>query len=118
MIRSASAALIYFSITTIAAATPLKENALFLGVRRALLQEKWQPVNVRSNRDTVMGVEHELIEKGIYEFESCSIDFSNCILHYRKKDNCLTVYTKGEQLRTMRVVAWTNACPSTRKNSP
>lgn len=98
-------------------ATPLtlQKDMPFTAARKLLLKEKWKPINVHA-RDgyTFMGVERELAKMNIKEFDSCSIDYSNCVLRYKRGDECLSVYTVGEKVKYMKVVHWTAECPALR----
>jgi hypothetical protein len=58
-----------------------------------------------------MGVERELSRHNFKEFDSCSIDYSNCVMRYKRAKKCLTVYTIGEKIRYMKVVDWNSECP-------
>lgn len=94
----------------------LKAGMSFLMARKLLIQDKWQPVNLHKNDDYVlMGVEHELFDNNFKEFESCSIDYSNCIMHYSRGRKCLTLYTIDEKIKHMKVAQWSNDCPAPKK---
>lgn len=94
------------------ASPALKENMPFVKARALLLKDKWKPVYVHENDDyALMGVERELAKRNFKEFDSCSIDYSNCIMRYKRGDECLTLYTIGEKVKYMTVVQWTEECP-------
>ena len=93
-------------------AAPLKKDMSFTVARKLLLKARWTPVNVHAHDDYVpMGVEHELAKINFKEFDSCSIDYSNCVMRYKRGNECLTVFTIGEKLKYMKVVDWSDACP-------
>jgi hypothetical protein len=94
------------------ASPALKENMSFVKARALLLKDKWQPVYVHENDDyALMGVERELAKRNFKEFDSCSIDYSNCIMRYKRGGECLTLHTIGEKVKYMKVVQWTKECP-------
>ena len=99
-------------LITQAAPRQLAVGMNFVEARRILLHSRWQPINIHANDDyEPMGVEHELFRRGYKEFDSCSIDVSSCILHYRRGSHCLTLYTIGEKVKYMKVQGWSNKCP-------
>lgn len=100
-----------FPIIAYAAPVALQKDMSFLAARKLLLKEKWTPINVHAHDDyALIGVEHELAKKNIKEFDSCSIDYSNCLMRYRRGEACLTVYTVGEVVKDMKVVDWSEEC--------
>lgn len=104
--------LLVLNVADAAEVVRIQKEMPFLAARRQLIQDKWHPVDVHKNEPyELMGVEHDLARLGIREFESCSIDYSNCILHYRRRGECLTVYSIGEKVEFMKVVGWSSACP-------
>ncbi len=106
-------------MTAEASPAELKKDMHFLSARKMLLKDKWIPVNVHLHDNyALIGVEHELSSNKINEFESCTIDYSNCIMHYKRLDQCLTVYTIGEHPNIMKIVSWSDACPGSTSPSP
>lgn len=96
-----------------AAPTALQKDMSFTAARKLLLKEKWKPINVHARDNyALMGVEHELAKMNIKEFDSCSIDYSNCVMRYTRGDECLSVFTIGEKMKYMKVVHWTEECPT------
>jgi hypothetical protein len=94
-----------------AAAPQLAKDMPFMSARKLLLKERWRPVNIHANDDyALMGVEHELAKKRVKEFDACSIDYSNCVMRYKRGNECLTVYTSGEKIKDMKVVHWSDEC--------
>jgi len=88
----------------------------FSAARKLLMQQQWKPVHVHADDDyPLMGIEHDLAKLNIREFDSCSIDYSSCIMRYKRGDQCLTVYTIGEKVKYMKVVDWTNECPESQQ---
>lgn len=105
--------MLFSALPLIAYANPpaLQKDMSYVTARALLLKEKWQPIKVHTNDDyALMGVEHELFKRNFKEFESCSIDHSNCIMRYRRGDECLTVHTIGEKIKYMKVVQWSDEC--------
>jgi hypothetical protein len=84
--------------------------------REHLKHEDWLPFRF-THRETddfpVTGEEAELIERKIFEVESCSMDGGAlCTFWYTKKGSCLKVTTRGEDLKSMRVISRKpNTCP-------
>ncbi|MDC8760672.1 hypothetical protein [Janthinobacterium fluminis] len=96
-----------------AAPAALQKDMSFITARKLLLKEKWKPINVHAHDDyALMGVEHELAKRNFKEFDSCSIDYSNCIMRYKRGGECLTVFTIGEKIKYMKVVHWSDECPT------
>lgn len=92
---------------------PLHKNMSFFTARKILLKEGWKPINVHADDNyTPMGIEHELAKMNFKEFDSCSIDYSNCIMRYKRGSRCLTVFTIGEEIKFMKVVDWNSDCPA------
>jgi hypothetical protein len=113
MTQRLAVSLMAFSMVVYAAPSGLQKNMSFTAARQHLLKERWKPLNLhRHDNYPFMGVEHELARHGIREFESCSIDYSDCIFHYQRGVQCLTVFTVGEHLESMRVVQWSDDCPA------
>ncbi|MYM41039.1 hypothetical protein [Duganella qianjiadongensis] len=107
-------------IPLLATGTPLTlhKDMPFSAARKLLIQQKWKPIHVHADDHySLMGVEHELAKLNIREFDSCSIDYSNCIMRYKRDDQCLTVYTIGEKVKYMKVVDWTNECPESQQSA-
>ncbi|MYM75449.1 hypothetical protein GTP56_25085 [Duganella sp. FT134W] len=110
--RQTLAFFVLLPLFAFAATVPLQKEMSFTAARKLLLKEKWRPVNVHAHDDYVlMGVEHELAKMNMKEFDSCSIDFSNCIMRYKRGNECLSVFTIGEKIKYMKVVDWTDECP-------
>ena len=96
-----------------AAPATLQKDMPFTAARKLLLKEKWKPINVHAQDGyTFMGVERELARMNIKELDSCSVDYSNCVLRYKRGDDCLSVFTIGEKVKYMKVVDWTAECPA------
>jgi hypothetical protein len=90
----------------------LTEGQSFLSARKALLREKWQPIRAHVNDGYEYdGVEKELVALGFGEIVSCSIDSSSCIFYYKRHSHCLRLDTKGEHVKNMIVVQWSDECP-------
>ena len=93
-----------------------KDMPYLFAARKLLLKEGWMPANLHLHDDYAMiGVEHELSRNNFKEFESCSIDYSNCVMRYKRARQCLTVYTIGEKIRDMKVVDWNSQCALTQQ---
>ena len=100
-----------FPLIAFGSPATLQKDMSFTAARKLLLKEKWKPVNVHAHDDyALMGVEHELAKMNFKEFDSCSIDYSNCIMRYKRGDECLSVFTIGEKVKYMKVVHWTDEC--------
>ncbi len=115
MIANSRLAILLAALPLVAYAAPavLQKDMAFSAARKLLLKEKWRPINVHAHDDYVpIGVEHELAQKNIKEFDSCSIDYSNCVMRYKRGEACLTVYNIGEKITDMKVVDWSDACPN------
>lgn len=96
-----------------AAPVALHKDMPFAAARKLLLKEKWKPIHVHAHDDyEPMGVEHELAAAHINEFDSCSIDSSSCVMRYQRGTECLTLFTIGEKIRYMKVVQWSDECPT------
>ena len=94
-----------------AQAAALKKGRLFPKVRQELIASGWQPVRLRAEkRDSVIGVETELLREGVLEVESCAMDKAVCLFNYRRKGRCLPVITRGEAYAGMRVQGWRGGC--------
>lgn len=109
-------ALIAVGLSLIAASAwakpPIQEGQAFIAARQALLKNRWRPMPIHTRAgQATEGVEKRLSKLGIYEFDSCSMDSSRCILFYERGANCLRVDTIGEQVEIMKVVQWSNECP-------
>lgn len=99
-------------LIVIAAPVALQKDMPYVAARKLLLKEGWLPVNLHLHDDyALMGVERELFKHNFKEFDSCSIDYSNCVMRYKRAKQCLTVYTVGEKIRNMKVVDWNSECP-------
>jgi hypothetical protein len=95
-----------------AAPAALQKDMPYVAARKLLLKEGWLPINLHLHDDyELMGVEHELSKHNFKEFDSCSIDYSNCVMRYKRAKKCLTVYTIGEKIRDMKVVDWNSVRP-------
>lgn len=96
-----------------AAPATLQKDQPFTAARKLLLKARWKPINVHAHDDyALMGVEHELAKMNIKEFDFCSIDYSNCVMRYKRGIECLSVFTIGEHVKHMKVVHWTDECPT------
>lgn len=114
MITTHRLATLLAALPLIAYAEPvaLQKDMSFVAARKLLLKERWKPVNVHALDDyALMGVEHELARRNFKEFDSCSIDYSNCVMRYKRGDECLTVFTIGEKIKYMKVIQWSDECP-------
>lgn len=84
----------------------------FKEARKLLFEKKWRPVDVHAGTDySYIGIEHQLIKNHFNELESCAVDRPICIFNYKRKNQCLRVFTSGEKMRAMSVVEWKNECP-------
>ena len=102
-----------------AAPAALQKDMSFVAARKLLLTARWKPINVHAHDDyALMGVEHELAKMNFKEFDSCSIDYSNCVMRYKRGDECLTVFTIGEKIKYMKVVHWSDECPTVPPSVP
>ena len=100
-------------LTVVASPVTLHKDMPYINARKLLLKQGWHPVNLHLHDDyAFLGVEHELHNKNFNEFDSCSIDYSNCVMRFKREKKCLTVYTFGEKIRYMKVVDWNNECPA------
>ena len=114
MILLPCAVSMFATLPLIAYAAPvaLQKDMPYVAARTSLLKEGWRPVNLHLHDDyELMGVERELFKHNFKEFDSCSIDYSNCVMHYKRGKQCLTVHTIGERIRYMKVVDWSSECP-------
>jgi hypothetical protein len=82
-----------------------------LAARSRILRAGWRPT--RTYRDyEYIGTEKELIDHKFLEVAYCSMDAGSlCVLYYRKGNQCLTVGTVGEELKSMKVTRWGGECP-------
>lgn len=107
--------IVFFALSIVVYANPLEiqKDMSFVAARAMLLKAKWKPFNVHEHDDyALMGVEHELAKRNFKEFDSCSVDYSNCVMRYKRGDECFTLYTIGEKIKDMRVVQWSDECPA------
>jgi hypothetical protein len=91
----------------------LKAGESFTRARARIVKAGWKPVRVHQNdKYEYSGTEKELVNRGFFEVDSCSIDAGSlCIMYYRKSMACLRLDTRGEQLKYMEVRRWSNECP-------
>jgi hypothetical protein len=91
----------------------LKVAEPFLAARARILKFGWKPVRMhKSDNYEYSGAEVRLVERKFFEVYGCSTDAGvNCILYYRKPQQCLRLDTVGEQVAYMTVTRWTNECP-------
>ena len=95
-----------------AAAGELQAGTRFLVVRKQLLAQHWQPLDVhRHDRYEFVGTEQALRAHAIPEVESCAMDRAICIFNYRKGRQCLRLFTNGEQVADMTLARWDRVCP-------
>lgn len=98
--------------TTTCLAGSLKRGQSFLEARKTLIHHKWTPVQVSAGAGyEYVGLEKTLVEAHFLEVENCSTDRAICIFNYRKNQQCLRIFTEGEELSTIRVRSWENTCP-------
>ncbi|MBC7686056.1 MAG: hypothetical protein H7176_12605 [Bdellovibrionales bacterium] len=85
----------------------------FTKTRALLLKDAWEPVPMHVGENYQYdGVEKELVRRKYMEVNSCSNDSARCVLYYRKAGACLRVDIIGEHVRGMKLVRWTDECPS------
>jgi hypothetical protein len=111
---------VFLTIATMSSASTstdyLKKDQLFTSARKLLIEDKWVPVRMHAEQNYEYdGVEKDLVELKMFEVDSRSIDSSRCILYYMKNDQCLRIDTIGEHLRTMKIVQWSDECPTSTK---
>ena len=100
-------------VPVVACAKALKKGMPFLVARDLLIHDKWQPINLHEGeRYDYLGIENELIAAKIKEIESCAMDKSLCLFNYKKKHTCLRLFTRGEDIKDMRIYYWTHECPN------
>ena len=110
--RSLIAAALSLMAAMAGAQPPIHEGQTFMAARQALLKNRWRPIPIHTRPDQANeGVEKRLIKRGIYEFDSCSMDSSRCILFYERRAHCLRVDTIGERVEIMTIVQWSDECP-------
>lgn len=91
----------------------LKPYMHFTKTRALLLKDAWEPVPMHVGENYQYdGVEKELVRRKYMEVNSCSNDSARCVLYYRKAGACLRVDIIGEHVRGMKLVRWTDECPS------
>ena len=96
-----------------AAPAILNRDMPFAAARKLLLKERWKPIIIHAHDGYVrIGVERELAKLHINELDSCSIDYSSCVMRYSRSAECLTVITIGERFKDMEVVEWSYLCPT------
>jgi hypothetical protein len=96
-----------------AAISYLKPNMPFIRARALILQNGWKPVSMHLyDNYRYDGVEKELARRKFMEVDSCSNDSARCVLYYQKASACLRLDLIGEHVRGMKVVRWTQKCPS------
>ena len=92
-------------------AKELKKGMPFLTARHALINAGWLPINVHEDKTyPYIGTENDLIDAHIKEVEHCAMDQPLCIFNYKKNDKCLRLFTRGEEIKDMRVYHWTYEC--------
>jgi hypothetical protein len=91
----------------------LKAGEPFGKARVRILKAGWKPVRMHQyDQYEYSGTERELSSRGFFEVDSCTTDAGSlCIMYYIKKEECLRLDTKGEQLKYMEVTRWANECP-------
>jgi hypothetical protein len=91
----------------------LKVGEAFTQARARIIKSGWKPIRMHQGNDYEYdGTERELADRRFLEVDFCSTDAGAlCVLYYSKADKCLRLHTKGEQIRSMRIASWENACP-------
>lgn len=103
--------LIFAGMAIGVSAGELENGNNFLKARNRLLGQKWQPVDLhRHDQYEFLGVEKILRRRKIPEVESCAMDRAICIFNYRKGQQCLRIFTQGEQVDDMQIVHWSTDC--------
>ena len=75
-------------LIVVAAPAALQKDMPYVAARKLLLKEGWLPVNLHLHDDyALMGVERELFKHNFKEFDSCSIDYSSCVMRYKRANN-------------------------------
>ena len=96
--------------------TPLRNGMAYTTARQLLLKDRWVPLNLHAHDGyEFIGVERELAQRNFKEVDSCSIDYSNCVMRFKRATQCLTVYAAGERVKDMKVVDWNGECPAVEK---
>jgi hypothetical protein len=107
-------ACILFVLVTVsanAADVPITKGMPFLGARKALIKHGWKPYI--TNETELVGAEVLLNKMGILEIESCTEGVQYCEFHYKKKKECLSVTTTGEEVRDLIIYGWNFKCHET-----
>lgn len=87
----------------------IKVGQSFVSARQHIIADGWHPQKVEQTER--IGVERLLDQKGIYETENCSVDGEGyCIFNYQRNNQCLKLYTAGEQLVSMHITGWHLGC--------
>ena len=101
--------LILISTLANAEANFLKKDQSFKSARIAILKQGWRPVK-NSDPSTLFGVDKMLYRAGYKEVNACAMDIAQCILLYKKRGQCLSLFVHGETIADMTVVSWTDEC--------
>jgi hypothetical protein len=111
-IRLLCAGMLVWPLLPWASTSHLKEGMPFTKARAHLIKDHWKPLLLRDQAGLDSDVlEKTLVKRGFGEVYICSADTSSCIFYYRKGRDCLRLDTAGEQVRFMKLVAWSKECP-------
>jgi len=58
------------------------------------------------NEHNYISIESEMLSHGVGGIEGCAVDRPVCILHFKKGNACLRVFTWGEEFKELKVDAW------------
>jgi hypothetical protein len=112
-VKTAILLLASIPFASIAATDYLKKDEPFIEARSHLLKEQWKPLKVHLGTEEYISsnVSEDLIKRGFDEAFACSVDTSNCDFFYEKNGKCLRLDTVGEDIKSMKVVRWSEECP-------
>lgn len=109
--RIAMAVLVGFSSLAESKPFTLHTGELFTAARSKLYSDGWMAdPAAHAATGEYDGLDRLLVQAGYSEVDYCSVGKSFCVLQYTRGNACLRLYTQGEEIRSMRVERWTNAC--------
>jgi hypothetical protein len=110
--KTFGAVVVLLGALNVAHAENLRIGMDFLKARKILIRDGWHPEKSRRPEGGYIGTENLLIKNGITEVESCAMDSALCVFHYKKKNRCLEVTTKGEAVKSMEIYSLSHSCPT------
>ncbi|WP_233863505.1 hypothetical protein [Paraburkholderia adhaesiva] len=108
--RISGVAILLLTATIAVHAENLKIGMNFLQARKLLIRNGWHPEKSHPPYGERLGVENLLIKEGVTEVENCAMDSALCIFHYKKKNRCLEIITKGEIVKSMEISSFSHSC--------